>query len=403
MANPLMGQLPYPTPMTLAEVTQQQRDRKLALAQAAQQQKMKEAQTALTEAQTQKLMYGMEHPTESLAGLPEIARQRARLRNLGTKYGTDSKIFQEAQSDLELTLKNLRGQIAYRKALEETLPKRALSSMGKGQLEKRYVGAGLSPTGQPLELPAPSQEITPVREDLSRPQVDEASRPQVVSSSMENKLAQITEEDLPRLSKAEFGSEDSALYSLHLSRLAGLTNNANKLASGALVEKTMDLIEEYRPSMAYYSGYKGKLRYVRDVKNAQTSGEMSPQLTDYTKFAEIATSTLVPQITQYYGLSVTEPQRKLLASAANPSTWENSPEMAMTAFNTLMNTLEQEIQVRRDIVEKPTRLLAKPKKKGVIDKFDLSGTGHSMQDVIKIADEIGVSVNDLIQDMRSDK
>ncbi len=395
MANPLMGQLPYPTPMTLAQVTQQQRDRQIALAQSAQKQKMEEAKTSLTEAQTKKLLYGMEHPAASLAGLPEIARQRAYVRNLGTKYGTDSKIFQQAQSDLSLTIKNLQGQIAYRKVLEETLPKRVLTSMGKGDIEKRYVGAGLSPTGAPLLLPAPSQERTPVGDTLSRPQI--------IPSSMENKLAQTTEEDLPGLSKAEFGSEDSALYSLYLSKQAGLTDNAKKLTAGALVEKTMDLIEDYRPSMAYYSGYKGKLRYARDVKNAQTSGKVSPELTDYTKFAEIATSTLVPQITQYYGLSVTEAQQRLLQSAANPSTWKNSPEMAMTAFNTLMNTLEQEIQVRRDIVEKPTRLLAKHERKGVIGKFDLSGTGYSMQDVIKIADEEGIPVSVLIQRIRGGK
>jgi len=359
--------------------------------QQARQQKLRadEALMGLREMQTKKITREIEHPELSLAGLPAIARQRQYVESIGNRYGKESGKYKQAKSDLDLSLQNLRGQIGYREALKKSLPARALTVIGKAMLEQQRIKAGLSPTGDPLEMPARPIGSMPKAEAIATPtgvKMPAQTGVPLGARTTEEKLVDSTPEDINKAAEAPFGSADSSLYTLYLSKQAGLGDNLKKLSFGSVLEKSIDLMTPYKASMAYYSGVGGKSRYARDVLEAQRTGKLSPELRDYTKFSEIATSTLVPQITQYYGTSITEGQQKLIRAVSNPATWKNSPEMAMVAFDTLINTLEQEIMVRRDLVKKPSKLI-KQHPKTMEFAEQLKGTGYTLQDVIEFADK----------------
>lgn len=373
--HPLFGAMPYREPRSLMDVIRQNQMDQAALA-------SKASERALREAQTKKILQGVEHPESSLAGLPPIARQRAYVESVKRAYGADSPQAIAAQQDLDLTQHNLESQLGYREALAETLPKRVLTTPSKAMVERAAIERGLAPTGKPYSAPI-------------KPKV--AGTP-LATPSLENKLSGMSKDDLIKAQNAPFGSEDSATLSLYLSKQAGLGDNTKKLAYGAVLEKSLDLMKPYEGSMATYSGIEGQAKYYKDIAAAQATGKMSKQLEDYTKFSEIATSTLIPQITQYYGASVTEGQQRLLREAGNPATWKKSPQQALTAFDTLINTLENEIQTRRDLVEKPSFLTKKHAKTTPLAE-QIKATGYSFDELTRRANQINRPVNDLINEI----
>jgi hypothetical protein len=344
----------------------------------------------LLEAQVQKMRQQTEHPGLSLTGLPQISRQREYIENLKREYGEESPRVKEAQKDLDLNIHNLQSQLHYREELAKFLPKRGLTSISKALLEKEAIARGLSPTGEMVSFPGEEPVVEPIK-----PKVEGTP---AATPALESKVAKMSEEDLKNAEKAPFGSDASAALDLYLSKQAGLGDNTKKLSYGAVLEKTLDLMSPYRTSMAYYSGAAGKARYAKDVALSQTTGQLTPQLRNFTKFLETATSTLVPQITQYYGASVTEGQQKLLRQVANPADWIKSPERAMVAFDTLINTLENEIQVRRDLVKKP-QFLTKEHAKTAPLYEEVKKTGYGFDELVKRADENQIPVMELIKEI----
>jgi hypothetical protein len=342
----------------------------------------------MLEAQIKKLTTGLEHPELSLAGLPPITRQRAYVESIKQRYGTDSEQAQQAQKDLDLTVHNLESQMHYRQSLAEALPRRVLTTPSKAMVEREAIARGLSPTGRPLEFLDEAPTVTPIEPEVEGTPLG--------TPTLENKVAKMTPEQLKKAQEAPFGSEDSATLSLYLSKQAGLGDNTKKLTYGSVLEKTIDLMTPYRTAMAYYSGVGGKAQYARDVALSQTTGRLTPQLKDFTRFVEMATSTLVPQITQYYGVSITEHQQRLLRDVANPANWEKSPERALIAFDTLINTLENEIQVRRDLVKKPSFLTKKHAKTAPMADL-VEKTGYSLNELVKAADANNIPVTQLIE------
>lgn len=344
----------------------------------------------LLEAQVQRMRQQAEQPQLSLTGLPPISRQREYIENLKRQYGKDSPRVKEAQKDLDLNVHNLESQVQYREELAKFLPKRGLTPTSKALLEREAISRGLSPTGEMVSFPGEEPGVQPIQ--------PEVQGTPTATPTLENKVAKMSEEDLKKAEKAPFGSDASAALDLYLSKQAGLGDNTKKLSYGAVLEKTLDLMSPYRTSMAYYSGAAGKAKYAKDVALSQTTGELTPQLKDFTKFLETATSTLVPQITQYYGASVTEGQQKLLRQVANPADWIKSPERAMVAFDTLINTLENEIQVRRDLVKKPQFLTREHAKTAPLYE-EVKKTGYSFDELVKRADENQIPVMELINEI----
>jgi len=343
---------------------------------------LRQAQAAELQARTKRTLKEIEHPELITSGLPEIARQRAHVEALKKAYGADSQIVKEAQADLDLVTHNLESQMGYRKALANFLPKRGLTSPSRAMMEKAYIESGVSPTGLPFALPEAPLAQTPTPHGIA----PKTAGVPAATPTMENKLTKKSKEDLVKAQKSPFGSEDSALLTLYLSKQAGLTDNLKKLSFGSNVETTLDLMMPYRYAVAYYSGVKGRKRYAADMISSQTTGRLTPELRDFKRFTEMAHTTLIPQITQYYGLSITEHQQEILRNATNLANWKNAPETTMVALDSLIKTLESEIQVRRDLVSKPSFLTKKHAETAPL--YDqIKATGYSFEEIIKKADE----------------
>jgi len=384
--QPIFGQIPVQQGQSLLDMLTQRKMENEALA-------SKGAERAFTEAKTKKITEGIEHPELTLAGLPEIARQRAYVDSIKKAFGADSPQAMQAQQDLNLTESKMRIQMAYHKALTETLPKRALSTMGKVMTEQELVKAGRLPTGAPRGSQAPAQAATapaPIK-----PQV--AGTP-FGSPALEKNLATMSKEDLIKAKKAPFGTEESALYTLYSSKLAGMGDNTKRLTYASTLEKTMNKMRPLAASMAYYSGVEGRTRYAKDLAAAQTTGVVTPQLEDYTAFKELANGAFVPQLTQYYGSSVTEQQQKILRKAADPSTWNKSPELAAKALDSMFNILGVEIQGRRELVKYPSFLTKKQKESPALSE-QIKATGYSLNEITKQANKLNRPVNDLINEI----
>lgn len=375
--HPVFGAIPYERPRSLMEVISQKTAESEAL-------KSKATERAFREAQTRKLTAGIEHPELNTAGLPEIARQRAYVEAVKNAFGADSQQAMQAQQDLIMTQNKLRTQMHYQQVLAETLPKRALSTMGKVITEQGLVEGGYLPTGASREKQAPI-----------RPQVQGTP---LGSPYLENKLSAMNKEDLIKAKKAPFGTEESALYSLYGSKLAGLGDNTKKLTYASTLQTTMNTMRPLAASMAYYSGVKGRARYAKDLAAAQTTGNVTSQLEDYTAFKEMAAGAFVPQLTQYYGTSVTEQQQKILREAADPSTWSKSPELAAIAYDSMFNIIGKEIRGRQDLVDHPSFLTAKQKESPALNK-QIKKTGYSLNEITKQANKLNIPVNDLINEL----
>jgi hypothetical protein len=361
----------------------------------------------LLEAQIAKMRQPLEHPELTLAGLPSITRQRAYVAAVKDKYGADSEQAKQAQEDLDFNIHKEESALHYRETLTEALPRRFLTAPSKAMMEREAIKAGRAPTGLPYQLPgvAPTvapTEIPPTPETAVEP-ITQPINPKVPGTpmglpSMENKLSKMSKEDLVKAQDSPFGSEDSARLTLYLSKQAGMGDNTKKLNYGAGLERTMELMDPYKASMAYYAGVGGKAQLAKDIATSQATGKLTPQLKDFTSFMELATSTLVPQITQYYGLSITEHQQNLLREATSPNSWENSPERAMVAWDTLTNTLENEIQVRKDLVEHPS-FLTKRHAKATPLYESVKKTGYSLNELVRAADAQNIPVTDLITEI----
>lgn len=388
--HPVFGPIPYERPRSLMDIITQKQAESEALA-------GKRAQRGLTEAQTRKLTTASEHPELNLAGLPEIARQRAYVQSVINAYGADSPQARQAQQDLNLTKSNLRSQMQYRQALTETLPKRALSTMGKLFTEQDLINAGFLPTGAPRETPV-SPKPAPVPSGTPAPIKPQVPGTPLGTPELENKLSKMSKEDLVKAKNSPFGTEANALYTLYASKLAGMGDNTKKLTYASTLQKTMNKMRPLAASMAYYSGIEGQARYAKDLAAAQTTGEVTPQLRDYTKFKELANGAFVPQLTQYYGTSVTEQQQKILRRASDPATWSKSPELAATSFDSMFNILETEIKGRQELVEHPSFLLKKQKKSSDFSE-QVKKTGYSLVEITKQANKINIPVNDLINEI----
>ena len=377
--QPIFGAVPVQQAQSLLDLLTKRKMENEALA-------SKGAQRALTEAQTRKITEGIEHPELDLAGLPEIARQRAYVDSMKKAYGADSPQAIQAQQDLNLTVSNLQSQQRYRNVLAETLPKRSLSTLGKVLTEQQLIELGYSPTGKPIGSKAPA----PIK-----PQV--AGTP-FGSPALEKNLATMSKEDLIKAKKAPFGTEESALYTLYSSKLAGMGDNTKRLTYASTLEKTMNKMRPLAASMAYYSGVEGRTRYAKDLAAAQTTGVVTPQLEDYTAFKELANGAFVPQLTQYYGSSVTEQQQKILRKAADPSTWNKSPDLAATAFSSIINIIGKEVKGRQDLVEHPSLLMKKEPETTSLDE-KIAATGYSLVEITNQANKLNIPVNDLINEL----
>jgi len=386
--QPIFGAVPVQQAQSLLDLLTKRKMENEALA-------SKGAERAFTEAQTKKITEGMAHPELNLAGLPEIARQRAYVESVKRAFGADSPQAMQAQQDLNLTVGNMRNQMAYRQALTETLPKRALSTPGKAIVEQQLVEAGYLPTGAPRGSQIPTQPSAATAPAPIKPQVPGTP---LGHPALENKLSTMSKEDLVKAKNSPFGTEENALYTLYLSKLAGMGDNTKKLTYASTLQQTMNQMRPLAASMAYYSGVEGRANYARDLALAQTTGNVTPQLRDYTAFKEIANGAFVPQLTQYYGSSVTEQQQKILRKAADPSTWNKSPDLAATAFDSMFNIIGKEIRGRQDLVKHPSFLTEKQKESPVLSE-QIKKTGYSLNEITKQANKLNIPVNDLINEL----
>ena len=185
--NPIFGAIPRLGAQTLMDIIQQRTAQQEKVRGAEAQRRLIEAQTqqipiqkALQAAQAKKIMLGIERPELNLAGLPQIARQRAYVNMLGERFGKDSPQYQDALADFQRELKSSEVAMTYKEMLTEQMPKRFVSPMGRALMEQKYLKEGLTPTGE-------------IKEPLVQPK---ASGVPMGSSDMERQIAQMEPKEI---------------------------------------------------------------------------------------------------------------------------------------------------------------------------------------------------------------
>ena len=223
--------------------------------------------------------------------------QVLQLEAVRQKYGDNHPIFLEAKRSWENTQKNKENMQAFRDTQMELAGKRTATQQGKRQQEISDIEAGYYP----------------------------GSRRQVPISESQKKRMLNTYR-----AEEEKGRSDAT--------------TRQKALSAANIDKTLDNINP--EDLLQYSGLAGAGKQALDYTFGRGAYE------NYQK-ALTAAKTLKKQIRQFYGDSIDPRMMAELEQLVIPSTWSNTPDIALSKFNQLKSILQQETQTYKDALGAP--------------------------------------------------
>jgi hypothetical protein len=238
---------------------------------------------------------------EALANMPfgghqltGVAGQVMGLEMMKALYGENSPQYQMARNAFDLEQRNTEGLINYRGSLQETMPKRTATTLGKEQMEMEDINNGYLP-GTNIRLTPDQQANLLERYKLKvlKETTDESSRKRALfAKNMDQTMARINPVDLTR-----------------------------------------------------YAGIKGRAQLAKDKAKAAL-GHTVPEYKNYERSLKAA-DVLQKQIRQFLGDSITPEIDKKLALLVKTDTWLNNPEIALQNFNEVKAILDTESETLR--------------------------------------------------------
>lgn len=238
---------------------------------------------------------------EALANMPfgghqltGVAGQVMGLEMMKSLYGENSPQYQMARNAFDLEQRNTEGLINYRGSLQETMPKRTATTLGKEQMELNDIRDGYVPGTQ---IP-----LTP---------------------DQQKKL--------------------EGQYKLKMQKQTTDPDTRKRNLYAKNVEITLSKINP--EDLVSYSGLKGATELAQDEANAAL-GKTSERYKRY-KEAQVGAKTLAKQVRQFYGDSITPGIQEGLNKLTDPSFWRSNPEIALSQYYKFKDILDSEMETYR--------------------------------------------------------
>lgn len=247
-----------------------------------------EAEIGMTEAQAEnERMFGA---GKHLTG---VASNVFALNQLKNMYGEDSPVYQDARKAFDLQNAHTQSNIDTA-AFYRAHPERFLTPTGKG-IQEQYQASQGNVLGIDRKLtPAESAAVVRIQE---RNRVN-ANNPAAM--------------------------QQSAL-------------------AAEQVAKTFSMID--KKALSQYSGPEGKKKYLED-RALELQGKAPERYKQYQENLSRVHS-LKPQLTAYYGLSITKSQQDDLESLINPNSWVNSPDTTLRKLNAVEGLFNEEHKITK--------------------------------------------------------
>lgn len=132
-------------------------------------------------------------------------------------------------------------------------------------------------------------------------------------------------------------------YELKMQKEVSDSDTRKRALFASNIDKTIEGINP--KDLTQYSGAAGQLKLKGD-QLASSLGKPTDSFKAYNKALTLS-NLLAKQVRQFYGDSITPQIQEKLAMLTNPTSWTNSPDIAMDNFNTFKDILQKETQTYR--------------------------------------------------------
>jgi hypothetical protein len=269
------------------------------------------------------------------ANVPGPAGQIVGLEMIKGLYGDNSPQYKQASEAFNLNQEGVKSRVNYQNILSDTANKRFSTPLAKSTEELNDVRDGYAP-GRKRKLTPEEQE------------------------QYEN------------------------IYGLDLLKKTTDSDTRKKNLYSTNIDVTLGNIDP--KALTQFSGVKGAAQLLKE-RLLDQQGNTTPQ---YKAYQDSLTNArlLAKQVRQFYGDSITPGVQKGLSDLTNPSTWLNSPEIAMRNFNSFAKTLKSE----RGTYSKATKSPAvyggnNDENEGIIDLSKNEDNENNQDDLAKEAEE----------------
>lgn len=117
------------------------------------------------------------------------------------------------------------------------------------------------------------------------------------------------------------------------------TQIANQRYYEQSVENLLGQVAPDMPAISQYAGLAGKANMTIDKYAASTNTQSSPQYRTFNNFVTTQLPIISNEMRRAFGGQATEGERESMEMISNPVNWRNNPSLAISKFNTLVNTL----------------------------------------------------------------
>lgn len=234
--------------------------------------------------------------------LSGFAKESYGMEQLRNRFGEDSPVYQQAKKAFDARTNASEALSPYRNMLTNNASTRAASPLGKMQIERADVDAGF--------MPGTNRQV----------QLDDATR-----NELRNQ------------------------YDLDIQKKVTDTQARQRALSSANIDKTIKSINP--SSLTQYSGIGGAIQFHADKAKALSNPKSAPARYVEYKKAETNAQLLAHQVRQFYGDSIQPAMLESLGKMTNPSTWDQSPQVALELYKSFINILKTEGETYRSALK----------------------------------------------------
>jgi hypothetical protein len=384
----------YQPSMLQSQLASEAEQRKQMAQQIAASQQMTPLQAQLMGAQTQAAiakskMGGL----ESLTGPAAQAQSYLLLRNrypVGSPERTTIENAWQNQQAMQSARADFMGANTWLKNMPEVVKEQYFS--GYQSTNAQRASQGLSPLS-PKEYAGAIKLNTPVGAGTTLQQ-----SPQTISQQQPGIAQQVSTQEVPQQSAIQQPNIAPVDYAqqaqqtqLSLQKRTSDPLNRNKIIFGNQAENTLRNMLDDAPSMYKYSGLDGQLKLKKDAALAAVGGKV-PDFEAYNRYLQNA-KIFKDQYTQYYGGSISPEAQQNVNSLANPTAFYSNPKIAQQNLKTLANTLNQEVNLRKQAMVSPTQFTQQSSEPNVPEVGAATTPKYSQEDLEYTAKKYNMTVD----------
>lgn len=178
----------------------------------------------------------------------------------------------------------------------------------------------------------------------------------------------------------------------------------NQQKYGAILGNIFDQADQQMPSVIKYAGLGGAIKKGTDSLYSAL-GSSNKDYENYNNFVRVTAPNAANEMRRVLGGQATDYESKLLNSIANPATWSNNPQLAMSQWNSLKDLYQNHInralyentsKISNDVRNK---LMLSPSEQESLEKNGIAKrvpiNSYNQQDIEYTAKKYGMSVDDV--------